>query len=106
MSNEGMLSILKRENIDMEFLFSRDLIGFEWMRGARRWRAVMFWRPMAPWRFETWGGPRCLAGWMTWLWSRFVFFEKEGGYIGGCGVDQRTWRVLGIAAGFRDYYLE
>lgn len=90
----------------MEFLCNKNLIGFEWMRGNRRWRAVMFWRPVAEWRFETWDGPRGVGSWARWIWSRFFFFGKENGYIGGYAVDQRTWRVLGFAAGFREYYAD
>jgi len=87
----------------MEILCSKDLIGFEWMRDNRRWRAVMFWRPTAEWATDPNGPPNTRRGWCQWFRSRFIYFGNEDGWIGGYEVKQHTWRVLGFAVGFREY---
>jgi len=88
----------------MKLHFNRHFCGFDVVIGSRKYRCAFFWRPIALLAFEEWGPPCSFYGWLDWIVSRFVYWERQRGYIGTMFVIQRYWRVLNFAFGFREYH--
>lgn len=88
----------------MKILFNKEFVGIQVVRNNRIYRAGMFWRPFAPFKIDPEiGRPTSVSQWLSFVWSRFVFFSNRDGFVGEVYTIEKHYRVLAFGFGYREY---